>query len=197
MLALSVYWLHFLRLFLPLVSFPPRAAKPVASSLSIQTFVWLLPSVCVLAVGLPSPLASPWWARIWLIESFLVTLKIRIYTMKCMLWNIHSVTLIRVSACIPLEIFWFVWLLLSISSIFRIRQLPFMNFTLCHMQFIRCIPCDVLAYILLFRGYFRRLCTLCGPMKQIIWYPIGHFSGTLYFDTRNKSYLAPFLCIIQ
>ena len=110
-----------------------------------------------------------WVKLIWLVESFLVTLKICIYSMKSILWNTHNVTLIRMNACIFLEIVWFVWLLLSISSIFRFRNLPFMNFTLCHIQFVKCLPFGFLAYILLFGDYFRRLSTFCGPMKEITW----------------------------
>ena len=72
-----------------------------------------------------------------------------------------------------------------------------MNFTLCHIQFVKSLPFGFLAYILPFGGYFRRLGMLCGPMKEITSYPICPFSGTLYFDTKNKSYLAPFLYFIQ
>lgn len=52
-LVLSIYQLLLLSIFLPIVHFPPGAAKPGASLFSARAFAWLLSSSSVLAAGLP------------------------------------------------------------------------------------------------------------------------------------------------
>lgn len=83
-------------------------------------------------------------------------------------WNVCRFTIVRMSTCLHP----FGNTVIHLSSFeyfkyFQIQNLPFMNFTLCHMQFVKCVPLGVLAYILLFKDYFKRICAPYGPMKQI------------------------------
>lgn len=77
-------------------------------------------------------------------------------------------------ACILLEILWSICLVLSISSIFRCR---IFHLWILHnvkfVKFVKCVPLGVLAYILLFKDYFKRICAPYGPMKQISWNPLA------------------------
>lgn len=92
-------------------------------------------------------------------------------------WNVCHFTIVKMSACILLEILWSVWSSFWGFKYFQIQILPFMNFTLCHMQFVKCVPLGVLAYILLFRVNFKRLCATCGPKKQTSWSPLAFVVG--------------------